>query len=68
MQQGVKTDATCNIQQCWELLAQGFTHCVKKQQTACSLPFFLLKIGLALISASAIVSLIAARMLRFRVQ
>ena len=40
MQQGVKTDATCNIQQCWELLAQGFTHCVKKQQTACSLPFF----------------------------
>ena len=30
--------------------------------------FFLLKIGLALISASAIASLIAARMLRFRVQ
>ena len=67
MQQGVKTDATCNIQQCWELLAQGFTHCVKKQQTACSL-LFLLKIGLALISASAIASLIAARLLRFRVQ
>ena len=21
MQQGVETDATCNIQQCWELLA-----------------------------------------------
>ena len=21
MQQGVQTDATCNIQQCWELLA-----------------------------------------------
>ena len=24
MQQGVRTDATCNIQQCWELLANRF--------------------------------------------
>ena len=23
MQQGVQTDATCNIQQCWELLANN---------------------------------------------
>ena len=23
MQQGVQTDATCNIQQCWELLASN---------------------------------------------
>ena len=25
MQQGVQTDATCNIQQCWELLANNVT-------------------------------------------
>ena len=40
MQQGVQTDATCNIQQCWELLAtilrpiaQGFTMLTGKSQS-----------------------------------
>ena len=42
MQQGVQTDATCNIQQCWELLASN----VASVCTQPYIPFLLEKVHL----------------------
>ena len=39
MELGVQTDATCNIQQCWELLADNFAFfCTKLYQLLCAGP------------------------------
>ena len=36
MQQGVRTDATCNIQQCWELLAKNVASvCTRLKNSFC---------------------------------
>ena len=75
MQQNVQIDATCNIQQCWKLLANnvvfvctGLYTLSEKKKIDCLQSAFSLKICLVLVSASAIASFIAARMLSFRVQ
>ena len=35
MQQGVQTDATCNIQQCWELLVNNVASVCTQPKVAC---------------------------------
>ena len=37
MQQGVQTDATCNIQQCWELLANNVASVCTGLKKLCAL-------------------------------